>query len=1353
MVEVGRVTAIIDGDISQLTSKLAQARSQATASVAGIESDMKSKLGAGLSGALSSGDFGSAGKKIGSSLVDGISSSFGPLGSAVGEVATALGPAGIVATAAVAGAVVIGSAAISAANEWEAGMSKISKTTGIEKGSTGFNELNDDLKDLYATMPTTVSEIQNVASSAGSLGIAKSEIAGFTQVALQMGSAFDIPAEQAAVSVGKIKSQLKSYSDEVKDASGAVNDSKFAQHFGSAVDFAGNELNATESEVLDFSTRTAGAFSNLGGNMYELAGWGGELASVFSSSELASGSFNAALNQLMGTTKGSENARAKAGELLGVTPEEFQELMTNDPTDTLLDIGKAMEGLSDAERFQAAGILGGGYGDDFFQKMVGKTDEWRGKIEEVKQAGEKGESIGTSYGAGVDQALAQIQVLKNSVGAILTDIGGPIGAAMAPVISAVAGSLNSLRQVGENLWGPFTTAISPATAAVGLLAEGVGAIGSISLDVLVGASEAINEGFQVGSAFVSAFGEELTKIVTESSTFQTISGYVDQVGTAFDNLATGAGEVFDKIVDGLSNAIPTAVSGAASAVGTLFDKAGLGGVTDAASGVAGFLGDVYDNAAAKLGWATEKGTTEGMEKGAEEAKDGIAESVTEAVDAGLAAAGWDEAYYNAVLSRQKAGVSQDQAYWLESEIARTGQAVTRSGGNDWENGGWTTGTTIDKLAVKIRHDVTSQGSIYTLRLNGQDVDSRTTDNFDLTPRQDLVMDMLRGQGLSVDEATALDLANKPIAAAKIRQSMDLSADVYLDFAENLKSEIEDAGQEIGDAFTAGVVPDADAIDTRLDAIRRLKLYDPEEYERQGAEAAEEYLISLQSALDAYEAAKIAYIAEPGENTLSDFKKTFDQLQGLADNNPLKLKIEPEDNYIEVLTAYFKNNGKVDWNALGVSNPSRYLDYAKSQLASEVSGYAEQGRIVPEGETRDMFVELQNWFHTNYSTLDSVNRTSSALLDQAIAKGGLYWDALYAQMGLLSTDIKTAGTVAGNAIETKSAAGAQKIFDASGAFKIGTDAAGRDIAIIGSHVRSDGVAGGQAVADGCQTGANTLVGAFSSIGSIAGTITGGVLSGLFNSAAAKSNIYPIAATTSTLGFSAGSDLNNFGGVPKGWTSAVSDASIATQNATAQTANLTSGVTALDGTSGSCTSSVSGLNSELSQFHVLAATTANTLATSSASLAVSNNLLQYTAEGVSDSMYDCECAISDFAKAQESTPGLFYSSYIGPTSGYSGVAGGGAATSMSSYSLPPVFSFANEGYVPSPTLAVIGDRPGGEYVVGAARFENAMGKMGQGVTINVTQNINGSGLSAAELEYVLERNNKALVAEITDAAKGF
>jgi TP901 family phage tail tape measure protein len=629
MVEVGRVTAMIDGDISGLQAKLSQAKSQAISSVSGIESELKGKFSTGISGALTGGDFGSAGKKIGGSLVSGITSSFGPLGEAVGEVATSLGPAGIVATAAVAGAVVIGSAASKAAMEWESGMSQISKTTGIQKGSTGFENLSGELKDLTSTMPTTVTEIQGVASAAGSLGIAQTSIAGFTKVALQMGSAFDIPAEQAAVSMGKIKSQLKSFPDEMNGSLGKVDDAKFAQHMGSAIDFVGNSLNATEADVLSFSTRTAGSFSTLGGSGYELAGWGGELSSVFSSSELAAGSFNAALSNLMGTTKGSANARGKAGELLGVSSDEFKDLMTNDPTETMLRLGSAMEGLGTADRFQAAGILGGGYGDDVFLKMIGHTKEWRSDIAATVEAGKKGESIGSSFAAGADTAENGFQVLKNSVGMILTDIGGPINSAISPVISAMVSGLNKVRAIGENLWGPLTAGLSPAIEGVSLLASGIGGLVSLQLDTLVAGAEAINTTFQVGKAFVSAFKEELTKIITSSSTFQTLSGYVTQVSGAFSSLGSTASGIFDKIVSGLSDAIPTAITGAAGAVGTLMDKAGLGGVADAAGGVKDFLGNVYDNAAEKLGLGVEKGTKDGMEKGSESAKNKIAEDLSD----------------------------------------------------------------------------------------------------------------------------------------------------------------------------------------------------------------------------------------------------------------------------------------------------------------------------------------------------------------------------------------------------------------------------------------------------------------------------------------------------------------------------------------------------------------------------------------------------------------------------------------------------------------------------------------------------------------------------------------------------
>ena len=82
-----------------------------------------------------------------------------------------------------------------------------------------------------------------------------------------------------------------------------------------------------------------------------------------------------------------------------------------------------------------------------------------------------------------------------------------------------------------------------------------------------------------------------------------------------------------------------------------------------------------------------------------------------------------------------------------------------------------------------------------------------------------------------------------------------------------------------------------------------------------------------------------------------------------------------------------------------------------------------------------------------------------------------------------------------------------------------------------------------------------------------------------------------------------------------------------------------------------------------------------------------------------------------------------------------------------------SFANEGYVRSPTLAVIGDRPGGEYVVGAARFEAAASKIRSGgapqITIHYNPVINGSGLSSDELSRVLEDHDEKLINKIVEA----
>ncbi len=907
MVEVGRATAVLDVDESKLAAGFERARQQATAAISGIEQTANRQLSNGVAGisgglqrSLSGGSFANIGKTLGADLVQGIAAPFGALGNVAGTAATALGPVGVAAVAGTAAVVGFGAASSRAAMEWEAGMSQISKTTGIEKGSQAFQQLDSDLTSLYSTMPTTVSEIQSVAAAAGSLGIEKASIAGFTDVALQMGSAFDIPAEEAATAIGKIRGQLKSLPE------GASDSANFAQKFGSAVDYVGNNFNATEKDVLDFSTRVSGSMSSLGAGAYEVAGWGGMLSSVFPSAERAAGSFDSLLTQL---TTNQESAGV-AAELLGVSTDEFMQSMSTDPSDTLLNIGKAMEGLPADKLLTTAKALGGSYGMDALVKMVGHTEEWRQAIDDTVQAGQKGESIGSSFAAGASSAKAQLQILGNSVGAIFKDIGGPINNALTPVISGVAGGLNKIRAVGENLWEPLVAAATPATTAISAVSGALGTVANFELDGLVAGAKGVNSAFQTGKAFVTAFRDELTSVVTSSSQFQALQSAVSGFQARLSEVGSFWGDILGKIVDGLSSSIPTAVSGAVGALETLAGKGlsaiGFGGVAENASagisGVTDFFGRVYDRAMGDLSGKTEEATAEGTEngvkKGAQAAKDGVEGAIKDAVSDGVNS-GFDTAYD----SLTKSGVSKTLAGYMAAFDMSDTEALaainSSSGGSSKYGGIFGRGsgenvTQIQGITVGLRYQASKNYGQDTAELwvDGQKVAGPVTG----TSKKDVIDALLSQADITGDEGNVLDLSGETGKAAlwRLSQTTTVEVDSYLNFSENLKDEMADAGAEINQAFLDGLTPDSASIESRIQSIRNLKLYDPEAAKEQGADNALAYLEALQDALDSYEAAKIEYLAEPdNENSKAKFDQTLSNLQQIADQNPLKVEVEAD----------------------------------------------------------------------------------------------------------------------------------------------------------------------------------------------------------------------------------------------------------------------------------------------------------------------------------------------------------------------------------------------------------------------------------------------------------------------------
>ncbi|MDD4776117.1 MAG: phage tail tape measure protein, partial [Syntrophomonas sp.] len=222
MVEAGRVTAIIDGDIGPLKGALAQAKSQATSAASGIENDFKKGFGSGLQ-----------------SSVTGLTASMGPLGSAISGVSGGLGLAATGGLAAVAAFGALGAAAVSTAADWQSLMAGVSKTTGVE--GAGLDQLSADLQRIRTETGATAADIANATITAGSVGIPKEELAGFTEVALQMGSAFSMSSEAAVSGISAIGNSAKE---------SGTSWTEFATRAGSSVNVLADSMRTSEEQIL-----------------------------------------------------------------------------------------------------------------------------------------------------------------------------------------------------------------------------------------------------------------------------------------------------------------------------------------------------------------------------------------------------------------------------------------------------------------------------------------------------------------------------------------------------------------------------------------------------------------------------------------------------------------------------------------------------------------------------------------------------------------------------------------------------------------------------------------------------------------------------------------------------------------------------------------------------------------------------------------------------------------------------------------------------------------------------------------------------------------------------------------------
>ena len=278
---------------------------------------------------------------------------------------------------------------------------------------------------------------------------------------------------------------------------------------------------------------------------------------------------------------------------------------------------------------------------------------------------------------------------------------------------------------------------------------------------------------------ITGTGKASEMAATQTDTYQ---GAMGELSSAVEEAEIALGSVLLPIVTDTIDLFTSGVTAVTNFGKSLYDayqdfQAWLAGVDENFLKLMGIDPEVAKAAGAEAAENTAAGITEsdtlktatGDALSSEDAK-----AATETAAAEQAAA-FDTAFWSNIEQLQSQGVQSGEASTLGKNLSDyyaaggTGALITGLGKASWKSNVWTETATVSGVEVGIHHDVTAQGSKYTLRVDGKDTSiSRFTDNYDTTPREDLVLSMLSEAGLSTDKATALDLANKPLEAAKMR---------------------------------------------------------------------------------------------------------------------------------------------------------------------------------------------------------------------------------------------------------------------------------------------------------------------------------------------------------------------------------------------------------------------------------------------------------------------------------------------------------------------------------------------------------------------------------------------------------
>lgn len=154
---------------------------------------------------------------------------------------------------------------VNASVGYEAAFANVTKT--VDGTDEELAQLSDDIKEMSQRLPYSTTEIANLASIAGQLGVKTSDIKEFTETMIGLGISTNITADNAATLLAQFQNVTGFDSSKIRNIASVIID-------------LGNHTATTEAEIMEMAQRFASAGTLAGLSAPEILGMSAALSSV-----------------------------------------------------------------------------------------------------------------------------------------------------------------------------------------------------------------------------------------------------------------------------------------------------------------------------------------------------------------------------------------------------------------------------------------------------------------------------------------------------------------------------------------------------------------------------------------------------------------------------------------------------------------------------------------------------------------------------------------------------------------------------------------------------------------------------------------------------------------------------------------------------------------------------------------------------------------------------------------------------------------------------------------------------------------------------------------------------------------